>query len=329
MNKLEEIEKLKKLLDSNAISRKQYDLLVGELFKEQDNTPINDNIEPKKSQNKNKIKKDSIVIDTEGGVQEWKTKNLAVKKFRNGKPIKQIKSPKQLIDELLDLNENALEQSLSSAQKKAAGIKNKSFARWMYYNFDPSTETTHGLLYFISHHARFDFIDAEEEKIVPKGWRLPNEYDIKHLFDSYAQSNEYGEFTEKGNYIDLNKHDELQALFGVSPGGYIGGKNSKYFDRSKYETGFFKIYKPDLVNWENYYSVSFSKMFSAWTENLFYDTNSNKLYDSIQYDIMNEAYGRAGLSYRDGYEEDEWEFNYESLYQLFLNCFVFIKCIKE
>jgi hypothetical protein len=325
MKKLEEIEKLKELLDSNAISRKQYDLLVAALFKEEDSIPNNDNIESKKSQNKNIINKNSILIDTEGGLQEWKTKNLAVKKFRNGKPIKQIKSPKQLIDELLDLSETILE----------APHTLEPFSRWMYYNFDPSTESTHGLLYFRSHSATFFGIDSEEEKIVPKGWRLPNQYDIKHLFNSYAQSNEYSEFTEKGNYIDLNKHDELQALFGVTPGGFIEGENSKYFDRSKYTTGFLKTYKPDLVNWEDYYSISFSKMFSVWNasldedENLFYDTNSNKLYDSIQYDIMNVAYERAGIIKRHGYDEDEWEFNYELLYKYVTNCFVFIKCIKE
>lgn len=86
------------------------------------------------------------------GNQTWMSQNLTVTKFRNGDPIPEAKTK----DEWQTANKNG----------KPA---------FCYYNNDPSTAKTHGVLY--NYYAVND-----SRALAPEGWRVPSHIHIEDLF---------------------------------------------------------------------------------------------------------------------------------------------------
>ena len=187
MSKIEEIEKLKKLLDDGALSKDQYDLLVNNIIGDHDKklskeeqlladgsiTQEQYDLLIKNSESKGRtnqivdeIDSEYINIKVKSGIQKWSRNNLSVKNYRSGKPIKQLTSADQ-ISEMFN-GEMNLEP------------------HWMYLNFDPNTEKTHGLLYVYPNSLIYPNAVFHDE-IAPEGYRIPNQEDILDLFDTYGR----------------------------------------------------------------------------------------------------------------------------------------------
>ena len=152
MNKIEQLKELKALLDANAINKEQYDFLVDEIIKVENNDVTNSELVASPSSTQAAIEQfNSVVI----GSNVWMTENLRVKRFRNG----------DLIPEASTLNQ------------WAAALNNKSPA-FCYYEDDPGDEEKYGLLY--NYYAVID-----KRGLSPKSWRIPRKEDFDSLVISY------------------------------------------------------------------------------------------------------------------------------------------------
>lgn len=207
MSAIEEIEKLKKLLDAGALSKEQYDLLLkdiigenikklskeeqlladGAITQEQYDLLIkNAESKGKTNQKIDKVDSDFLNVKVQSGTQKWSRKNLAVKHYRSGNPIKQLKSADQI---------SAMFNGEIDCEP-----------HWMHFNLDPETEKTHGLLYVYPHSLLYPNAVFHDE-IAPEGYRIPDQKDILDLFNTYGKiigANTMGEMTRE---IDLKGSD--------------------------------------------------------------------------------------------------------------------------
>lgn len=298
MNKIEEIEKLKKLLDGGALSKEQYDLLLNDI--------IGDNINKLTKEEQlladgaitqkqydlligntdstgkinHKSDNDFININVQTGIQKWSRKNLSVKNYRSGKPIKQLVSADQI---------SAMFNDQMDCEP-----------HWMYLNFDPNTEKTHGLLYVCPNSLMYPNAVFHDE-IAPEGYRIPNQQDILDLFNTYGRvkGNEYGSPIREINLKDSGC-EPLLELFDPNQGMAL----DFYEDI-------------DDVSHEK---IRFIQNFSCWICK--YDYNNPKTNS-----ILISSLGKMKLF--DGPANDiQWDFDRTHLTDEFI-VISFLKCIKN
>ena len=175
MSKIEEIEKIKDLLDSGALTKNQYDLLLNEILgvdskketKEQqllesgaitqeqynllvqhrrEDLPKEQLLQPIKPTNSNE---EFTLV----GSTKWVNKGLVTTKFLNGDDI-----PKITNDSMLS---HYIENNL---------------AGYCYYKYDDSNFENYGYLYTWA-------AIVDDRKLIPKGYILPTTSDLNDLFN--------------------------------------------------------------------------------------------------------------------------------------------------
>ena len=178
--------------------------------KNENNESSNDNKEVSKSNESVNFKTVKI------GEQEWMQENLKIEKFNNGDLIPQA----------------------TSNEDWAKAHENKTPA-WCYYNNDASSESTYGKLYNW-------YAVNDSRGIAPKGWRVPNNDDIKKLKltlgdDVAGQKMKASEgWKEKEGYITDNE----SGFTGLATGNrmYHGsflyeGEHTGYWTNAEYNEG--------------------------------------------------------------------------------------------
>jgi hypothetical protein len=336
MSKIKEIEKLKNLLDEGALSKEQYDLLIHNIVGDHDKKLSKEEqlltdgaisqeqydllIKSKNKKNKgnanqivDELDSEYLNIKVKSGVQKWARNNLAVKNYRSGKPIKQLTNPKQL----RQMYNNEIETE----------------PHWMYYNFDSSTEKTHGLLYVYPDYASWcDFAEPGKkfnEIIAPKGLRIPTQFDVVDLFEEYgkiiqSQQVNWANGTQS-NYpmreIDLKnpKCKSLLELFSPNQGAVIDHHIS-----AEYEEKGWGPFKTSTLIKEDEYKFEFTNDFVLWTCSAPHDTS--RVSDSKLVSHAKE------MKLYNNDEQGNWEYNYRNRYQMMTsspNSITFLKCIAE
>lgn len=116
-----------------------------------------------------------VMIEMTIGNQIWMTENLNVEEFRNGDPIKHIKSAKEW---------------------KKAG--ENGVPAWCYYDNDSNNDIVHGKLY--NWHAIND-----PRGLAPQGWHIPTTDEWNILIEHLGGEKEAG-----GNLKDLIQRTENQ-----------------------------------------------------------------------------------------------------------------------
>ena len=336
MSKIEEIEKLKNLLDEGALSREQYDLLLHTVVGGKENKSSKEeqlladgainqvqydllvknknikNIEATKDTN-DKLDNEFISIKVKSGVQKWTRNNLAVKHYRSGKPIKQLTNPKQL-REMFD-------------------YEIETEPHWMYFNFDPSTEKSHGLLYVYPDYANWcDFAESGKkfnEIIAPQGLRIPTQFDIVDLFEEYGKVVKLHQVNwsngNQSNYplreINLKdaKNKPLLDLFSPSQGAVID-----FVTEAQYEKTGWGPFKSTMLIKDEEYKFHFTNDFALWTCN---SPNDNTRISESK--LCSHA---KEMKLYDNEELGNWEYNFREKYMRMtdlLNSISFLKCIAE
>lgn len=130
--------------------------------------------------------------------QTWMSENLTVTTFRNGDPIPEAKT---------------------KAEWKAAGNNNQP--AFCYYNNDPATAKTHGVLY--NWHAVND-----KRGLAPDGWRMPSHIDIENLFkiefpNYYSDWKVINDKEAQGLNTKVNR-DKLAIKYTINPATLISIK---------------------------------------------------------------------------------------------------------
>ncbi len=192
MNKVDQIKELKMLLETGAIDESQYSVLLNEIVGGK--PQVEEKTEKFESAVKNDF--DSVIIDN----QAWMIKNLNIKNFRNGDPIKEAS------------NEEKWEEALTTETPA-----------WCYYDDDPINGDEYGLLYNY-------FAINDKRGLAPDGWGIPDEKDFKNLtkqLDGRSLRSRSGwSFYEEITEIDIA--DEETYKYQASSGG--NGTNKSGFN---------------------------------------------------------------------------------------------------
>ncbi len=155
-------------------------------------------------------KRSQDIIELTIGNQIWMTDNLNVEEFRNGDPIKHIKSAKEW---------------------KKAG--ENGVPAWCYYDNDSNNDAVHGKLY--NWHAIND-----PRGLAPDGWHIPTTDEWNILIEHLGGEKEAG-----GNLKDLiqateiqtsNKQQKLKSLtsgFRSDKGSYNFGKIGSWWSANE------------------------------------------------------------------------------------------------
>jgi len=174
------------------------------------------------------FKNNEVII----GKQVWMTQNLNVDTFRNGDPIPEAKSDKEL-------------QDYSQAGEAA----------WCYYGYDPKNGEKYGKLYNW-------YAVNDSQGLAPKGWHVPTDEEWTMLIDYLGGEEKAGTkmksksgWYQGGNGINASGFSGLPGGHG-SPGGFEAiGKVGNWWSSTEYDTGAAWLrslnYLDGNVNWSS------------------------------------------------------------------------------
>lgn len=154
------------------------------------------------------------------GKQIWMAENLKTTKFNDGEPIQNI--------------------------TKNTNWKKTKKAAYSAYNNNEAAHKEYGFLY--NHHCI-----ENSKNIAPKGWRIPNEEDIR-ILEEYVKSNTKAGIylKEKGNqhWLISSNTDNKSSGFNMLPSGYRDEEGNFYMLKSN---GYFwtENASVELYHWSN------------------------------------------------------------------------------
>lgn len=123
------------------------------------------------------------------GEQVWMSKNLSVDKFRNGDPIRHVKS--------------AREWSEAGAEQQPA---------WCYIENDTTMGKKYGKLYNW-------YAVNDPRGLAPKGWHIPSTEEWKELTDLLTGKKNAGKQLKNSSGWDRNGNGTNETGFSALPGG--------------------------------------------------------------------------------------------------------------